>query len=104
MPAQFFLATDDKPTGTTNAYQAWMTFARQNGIELTITNTASRAEIQAAIDEMWDGLGGNLASITQNLSPGTVRTNATELEIAVMAMFCLNQKFRQYGATLPGGG
>lgn len=104
MPAQFFEATDDKPTGTALAYQGWMTFARQNNIELTVTNTATRAEIQTAIDEMWDGLGGNLSTITQNLTPGTVRSDATELEIAVMAMFCLVQKFRQYGATLPGGG
>ena len=102
MPAQFFTATDDKPTGTGRVYKSLMTFLRRNEIQLS-GGIPSRVAIQDAIGESWDAIGGNIPDLRANVT-GDLNAAASDLEIALINYFCLREKFLQYGATLPGGG
>lgn len=106
MPAQFFTATDDKPTGTSSAYQRLMTFMRRNDLQWSpaIASLANpKVDVRAAVDEMWDGISAQIAGMRANVS-GPLNVEASDLEVALIAYFCLREKFQQYGATLPGGG
>lgn len=102
MPAQFFTATDDKPTGTANAYKRFTTFIRQNNIQLSVAIT-DRDDIHAAIGDIWDAIGGDIPTFRAEVS-GALNSDASDLEIATLTYMVLREKFIQYGATLPGGG
>lgn len=102
MPAQFFTATDDKPTGTANTYKRFTTFIRQNNILLSAAIT-DRDDIHDAIGEIWDAIGGDIPTLRAEVT-GTLLAAASDLEIATLAYMVLREKFIQYGATLPGGG
>jgi len=106
MPAQFFTATDDKPTGTSNAYQRMMTFMRRNDLPWSPAVPAladPKVDVRAAIDEMWDAISAQIPDMRANVT-GALNSDASDLEISLIAYFCLSEKFTQYGATLPGGG
>ncbi len=102
MPAQFFQPTDDKPTGTDLAYRQFTAFMRRNNFQLSPAITV-KADITDAIDEIWDGLGGDIGTIRAEIV-GNLNTQASDVEVALLAMFVLQQKFIQYVATLPGAG
>ena len=102
MPAQFFTATDDKPTGTAIAYKSFTRFMARNLLPISPA-IASSADIQAAIGELWDGIGPDLVDIRADIT-GPLNADASELEIAILTYFILREKFQQYGTTLPGGG
>ena len=104
MPAKFFTATDDKPTGTANAYKRLATFMRTNQIPLSTGIPAlGRDAIHDAIGEIWDGIGGDLPTIKTSVT-GAINAELSELEVAMIVFFCLSEKFQQFGTTLPGGG
>lgn len=102
MPAQFFTATDDKPTGTAAAYKRLLTFMRVNNIQLSPAIT-DRDDIHDAIGEVWDAIGGDIPTLRAEVS-GALNADASDLEIALIAFFVIREKFIQYGTTLPGGG
>ncbi len=102
MPAQFFTATDDKPTGTANTYKRMMTFLRRNDVPLSVAIT-DRQDIHDAIGEMWDAVGGDIPTLRADIT-GNLNAQASDLEVALITYFVLSEKFQQYGTTLPGGG
>lgn len=106
MPAQFFQATDDKPTGTQAAYKRMMTFMRRNELVWSAAVASApnpKVDVRAAIDEMWDAIGSDIATLRADVT-GPLNATASDLEIELIVYFCLSEKFQQYGATLPGGG
>lgn len=102
MPAQFFLVTDNKPTGTDAAFRGLTRFMTQNNFALSPA-IISEADIKAAIGEIWDALGGDIPTLRGHVT-GALNTDASDVEIAILTMLCLQQKFSQYLATLPGAG
>lgn len=102
MPAQFFDATDDKPTGTDLAYKTFIRFMARNAIAMSPA-ISTRVDIQAAIGEIWDAIGGDIPTFRADVT-GPLNLDASDLEIAYLTWFILQQKFKQHGTTLPGGG
>ena len=53
--------------------------------------------------EALDEIGGETSALRADLS-GALNATSSDLEIQLIVYFCLSEKFKQYGATLPGGG
>ena len=102
MPVRISLSTgEDKTGGVQNVEEQFQRFMTSHNWELAPDPAPSKADVTAAIGELWDHFATIGPSLLTEVS-GPLNTSDEE-QILVLEALIAEERLRQYRAQLPGG-
>ncbi len=103
MPVRISFSTgEDKTGGVARVEENFQRFMTAHSWELAPDPAPSKADVTAAIGELWDHLSTTGPSLLTEVT-GPLNTTDNE-QILVIAFLVAEERLRQYRAQLPGGG